>query len=252
MTTAAPELTVRRRGDGFGRVVLLVVGIFAALIGLGLVAGGGVVVWVDQVTRGDDGYVATGPEHFQTRSYALATEELDVHLDGPDRLLAEDVLGDVRLTATSTDPDVGVFIGIARTALAERYLGSIAHDQVTSVDLDPFEPTYAAHDGGAPGAAPASERFWSASASGRGTRTVVWTPEEGDWTVVAMNADGSPGVAVDVEAGAELPVLPWVAGFLLVGGAFVLVTGGFLVYLGARRAPVERGGVAAGTPTPAA
>jgi hypothetical protein len=58
---------------------------------------------------------------------------------------------------------------------------------------------------------------------------------EGDWSVVLMNADGSRGVAADVDLGAKLAWLLWVAIGVLIGG--VLVTGGSaaLVVLAARR-----------------
>ena len=41
------------------------------------------------------------------------------------------------------------------------------------------------------------------AASGPGTQTVRWEPESGSWAVVVMNADGSPGVDVDVQLGAR-------------------------------------------------
>jgi hypothetical protein len=45
-----------------------------------------------------------------------------------------------------------------------------------------------------------------------------------------MNADGAAGVAVDGDASAELPILPWVAvGLLVVGAASGLIGGWLLV-----------------------
>ena len=57
-----------------------------------------------------------------------------------------------------------------------------------------------------------------------GTQTVTWKVREGDWSVVLMNADGSRGVIAEVDLGAKLSFLLWVAIGLLMGG--VLVTGG--------------------------
>lgn len=58
-----------------------------------------------------------------------------------------------------------------------------------------------------------------------------WTVHSGDWTVVVMNPDGSPGVAVRADVGVTSPVLPSLAiGLLvadltagLIGAAFVVV-----------------------------
>ena len=50
--------------------------------------------------------------------------------------------------------------------------------------------------------------------------------QEGDWSIVFMNADAASGVAVDGDASAELPILPWVAvGLLLVGAASGFIGG---------------------------
>ena len=76
--------------------------------------------------------------------------------DGPGTLLDEDLYGHLRL---KVDPhgDRPVFVGIARTADVERYLGATAHSVLTDVNLDPFEADYRTHDGGRPPAAPADQ-----------------------------------------------------------------------------------------------
>jgi hypothetical protein len=57
-----------------------------------------------------------------------------------------------------------------------------------------------------------------AQASGARTASVVWSPRDGDWTVIVMNADRSAGVSVRTEAGASLPALGWLAIEFLAGG----------------------------------
>jgi len=58
----------------------------------------------------------------------------------------------------------------------------------------------------------------------------LWTPRSGDWSIVFMNADVGAGVAVHGDAGAKLPILPWVAlGLLLTAGAAGVISGLVLV-----------------------
>ena len=105
-----------------------------------------------------------------------------------------------------------------------KYLGPVTHANVEDLDFDPFRVTYLLGHGGAPQGPPTEQPFWAASASGVGTQTLTWKVREGDWSVVLMNADGSRGVAADIDVGAKLSFLLWVAIGLLLGGA--LVTGG--------------------------
>ena len=86
-------------------------------------------------------------------------------------------------------------------------------------------------------AIPAAGGGWAASASGPGTQTARWEPESGQWAVVVMNADGSPGVNVALQVGARAPWLGTVA-FALLGGGLVLGLGAAaLLVLGLGRPP---------------
>jgi hypothetical protein len=58
----------------------------------------------------------------------------------------------------------------------------------------------------------------------------------GDWTVIAMNADGSRPVAMTVNLAATLPALPWIAAGLLISGVIFLIGGVLLIVVPLRRA----------------
>jgi hypothetical protein len=128
-----------------------------------------------------------------------------------------------------------VFIGIGRTRDVERYFADVENAQITEFDTDPFSVNYRRRAGTAEPALPASQDFWLIQASGAGTQAISWPVEEGKWSVVAMNADGSRGVSVDSRLGARISSLRSFAIGLLAAGALLLVVGGGLMYLGIRR-----------------
>ena len=72
--------------------------------------------------------------------------------------------------------------------------------------------------------------------AGPGTQTLTWAVRSGDWMVVAMNADGSRPVNMQVNVAATLPALPWIATGLLIGGIIFLVGGILLIVIPVRRA----------------
>ena len=53
--------------------------------------------------------------------------------------------------------------------------------------------------------------------------------------VVAMNADGSRPVSLEVNLAATLPALPWIAAGLLAGGIVFLIGGVLLIVIPVRR-----------------
>jgi hypothetical protein len=97
-----------------------------------------------------------------------------------------------------------------------------------------FEDKVQAVNGGPAASAPETQHFWVASTKGPGAQTLTWDAADGSWTVVVMNADGGPGIAVGEDLGATLPALPWVGvGVLAAGGVFLV--GGALLIAGAIR-----------------
>ena len=230
-----------------GRIVLIVLGSIGVLVGLALLVGGGWLLWADRTQR-DDGYLATPTERFATPTYALTRTRLEVDTHGEGWVLNDNWLGKIRIRGNSVGSKT-LFMGIGPQAEVSRYLGDVAHANVQDIDFDPFRATYLPVSGGSPDAPPTEQSFWAASASGVGTQTLTWKVRDGDWSVVVMNADASRGVAADIDLGAKLSYLLWVAIGLLIGG--VLVTGGSaaLIVLAARRP--SRGPPAEGrTPAP--
>jgi hypothetical protein len=231
MTSATPALPQQSsRGFGTGRVLLLVFGAIAILVALALFAGGGAAVW-GLSQRDGSGYITSGTHRLATSSYALTTDSFDVGVDAPNWVF-DDHFAKVRIEASSSRP---VFLGVGRTNAVEGYLAGVPHDQIADFDVDPFTVDYQHQAGNARPASPTAQTFWRVRATGPGTQTISWPLEKGNWSVVAMNADGSSNVAVDVRVGARLPFLRWVAIGFLAGGGVVLLIGASLIYLGARR-----------------
>jgi hypothetical protein len=221
-----------------GKALLLIFGTIVTLIALAMLALGGLGLWAQTTQRDEDGFFTTSDERFQTPSYAIASQKVDVFTDEdlPDWIDAG-ALGTVRIEATGVNPDQAIFVGIGDARSVADYLGGLPYAEVVHVDYHPFDVRYRIREvGGAvsPPAPPADQTFWAASAEGSGTQTVLWKVEEGSYSVVVMNADATRGVAVDAAVGAKVGwLLPLTIG-LLVGGALVLCGGVAMLVFGAR------------------
>jgi hypothetical protein len=219
----------RRSG---GRIASIIAGAIAGLLAIGFIAAGALLLWGDS-KKDDQGYLSTGKDRYAASTYALASDNLDVDLDGAGAIVNRDDLGNVRLKVESSAGNP-VFVGIARTSDVSNYLRGTSYTSVTDVNYSPFHASYRDHGGDRRPALPADQGFWAASAHGSGTQTVAWDLEDGDWSIVVMNADGSRGVDTDISAGASAPFLGTL-GWISLGGALVLlIIAGTLVYLGVR------------------
>lgn len=228
---AAPPVVAREPSPPLGakRVLLLVFGSLTVIIALALLAGGGAALWA-LGERDSSGYFTSGSHELSRGSHAIVSESLDVDADLPGWF--GDRFATARIEATSAKP---VFIGIAPASDVERYLAGTQHDQITDLDTDPFSVSYRRLNGSAQPEPPGSRDFWRVQSSGPGTQTITWPLEKGEWSVVAMNADGSRAVAVEARFGGRVSSLVWVGIAFLAAGGLVLIGGAALIYLGARR-----------------
>jgi hypothetical protein len=208
-----------------GRVIALVAGSVLLLGSLGIGLAGGALAVADHGLRDEGGYLMSGTTELTTPTYAITSTSVTVHSDAPPALMPDRLLGDVKVTADGAT--VPVFVGIARTADVERYLGDVEHATLTDLA---DEPAYETSGSGAPSVPPTGADIWAVQSSGTGTQEIVWPVRNGHWTVVVMNADGSRGVTADVAAGATVPALDWlvptlliVAGLGMIGAIVLLV-----------------------------
>lgn len=210
-----------------GRIAAVAIGVLLVLLSLGLVGAGGTALWADRTQR-EGGYVTTDVHEFSTSGSALATVSTELGSAGTGWLYAPGLLHKVRIRVTPVNSDSPLFVGIGRSTDVDRYLAGVNHTVITEFWRNETE----AIGGGAPQSSPASQDFWVASDKGPGARTVVWDPADGSWTVVVMNADGKPGIAVGADLGARMPAVLWIAVGVLAAGA-VFMAGGALLIAGA-------------------
>ena len=118
-----------------------------------------------------------------------------------------------------------IFVGVGSTADVADYLDGVQQAEVVDITTtdDGADATYLVTGQDPPSVPPTEVDTWVAQATGSGTVSVDWPVEEGDWTIVVMNADGSAGVTADVAVGASLPWLGWAAVALLVGAGIGLL-----------------------------
>ncbi|MDO9173701.1 MAG: DUF4389 domain-containing protein, partial [Actinomycetota bacterium] len=230
------------------RVILLILGSLVALVGFGLLGAGASVGWATATQRDDAGFFTTSSERFESDSFAITSDSIDLGDPGPDDWWADRELATVRIVADSTGSD-DLFVGIGSKRDVEAFLDDVPHDEVTDVDFRPFSADYRREhaNGNATPASPSDQTFWVAQTSGAGNQTVTWDLEPGNWAIVVMNADGTAHVTADIELGGRLDYLAQLAIALGLGGVVMLAIGAGMIVGGVvrPRSDADHEGVAA-------
>ncbi|HEV2256482.1 MAG TPA: hypothetical protein VGS06_25335 [Streptosporangiaceae bacterium] len=209
-----------RKGWTTGRLGSLVAGSILVLLSAVLLAGAGVLTWADQEQRG--GYLTTGTATYSTGGYALASDPVNLH--GRWGWLGS-FAGEVKIRVTATRPGTPVFVAIGPADAVSRYLSGVSYTSVTALG----DHGVTQHPGSLVPASPSAALDWAAQVHGAGPQTLRWAAHSGDWMVVVMNADGSPGVTIRTDMGVTSPVLPSLAAELLAAGLLALLAGAVLV-----------------------
>ncbi|HZB48265.1 MAG TPA: hypothetical protein VE547_04165, partial [Mycobacteriales bacterium] len=210
------------------KVLLIVFGAVAALLGLGLGIGGGALLAV----AGGDRYLESGEESLATPTYALVSEASI--LDNGSGSDADGFSVTLRVTARSDD-GAAVFVGVAPSAEVERYLAGVPYDELRNLEFSPFRYETDRHQGEQAPGPPTDGPRWTGQAVGTGDQTLEFDTRAGtDHQVVVMNADGSEGVAVTASFGLRVPFLSAVGTGLLIAGVVFLLLGLALLVWGLR------------------
>ncbi|MEO3783651.1 DUF4389 domain-containing protein [Actinocorallia sp. B10E7] len=233
---AKPPAAKRPARWSAGPVFLMAAGALAAALALGTLAAAVAITAVDR-SRGSDGYLSTDLERASGAGYALVSEEAEIRGEGVEFL--RDFLGTVRITARDGKP---LFVGIGPRAEVERYLSGVPYERITHTVFSRGDERDLVQEG-EPGATapprPELQPFWAAKTAGPGTQQLTWDVREGEWTVVVMNADASPGITADLRLGATLPGISGIATGLYVATVVLLGLGAILIVLSIRLARPE-------------
>lgn len=202
-----------------GKLIMAILGALLALFAVGLLAGGVGLTWAYGTQRDAGGFFTSSSIELTSDQYALTSTNIDLG-SRPGDWFPSGQLATVRVTAKGQEP---VFVGIGPSDAVNDYLDGVGYTEVTTIGARGNRVSYRATEGGAPPSAPGAESFWAVSAQGDGPQTITWDLERGQWVVVIMNADTSPGVSVRTSAGAKTDLLVPIAVGMLVGA---LVLGG--------------------------
>ena len=217
-----------------GPVLSVVAGSLVALLSLGLLAGGTAVLVADGAGRDADGYVSWGSELVTSQGYAVVVDDVLITTPGDPGLPAR-LVGDVRVTVSSLDAATPVFVGIGPDRAVDSYLDGVAYTVPGDGNRSAREVS-----GSAPVTPPAQLGVWAAQATGSGPQDLTWTPRDGRWAAVVMNADGTRPVAADVRIAATLPWLGGLGVALLAGGLIAAAVAAVVIGLAVRVASRDR------------
>jgi hypothetical protein len=225
----------RRPGSsiGAGKIVLIVLGAVSLLFGLALAAAGGVVLFAQSAFRDAQGFFVSGSHPFTSTGYAVTSQRLDLGVNPERGAFQIGGIFTLRLRVVGEGANE-IFVGVGPSPDVDTYLARSAHDQVTDVQLDPYQATYRTLSGDTPPGPPSAQPFWAVKEAGTTEQTLIWQPRSGRWTVVIMNADGSRPVNAQMSVGVRVRFLTWIAIGLLIAALVAFIAGGLMLYFGVR------------------
>lgn len=216
-----------------GKIFLIIVSVFILLIGLGLIVGGGALLWSNTFLRDAEGYYTTRTIDIERNSYGITTYPAHIEF-GPVWFFDWSNLVEVKLTARNNKVKK-TFIGIAEEKDLLDYFSGVEYDEIEELHVNrPFGTpriSYREFPGNAPPEPPTEKDIWTTSTVGSGTQELRWGLEEGRYSLALMNHDGSRGIDVDGKIGVKVPMIKGIGIGLVVGGLVLILFAFLLVYL---------------------
>ena len=211
-----------------GRITLLILGAFLALVAVALLIGGGGSLLFASTHRGADGFVSSPDYELTADGYAITLGAADLPTSPDDWV---PWTGRIRSRVTVTGTAGDVFVGVGPSADVAAYLDGVAHAQIVDVEAFSDDVEMRVYPGEGTPSAPAEQSFWVATADGSGAQTLNWRPSPGSWTLVLMNTDGSPVISM-VASGGVASGLIWAIGLgILLAGVLLMVVAGALIII---------------------
>ena len=207
------------------RAFLVILGALVALLGAGCAASGfGTYRAVDA-----DGYISSDAGHVETATGAFVVRTSEVEDRSDDDGFRE---GRVRIRVGAEREDGGaVFIGIGRSDEVDEFLRGTSFELIEAVEFNPLRLEGLIRPGTGMSVSPVGRSTWVSSTAGTGRQELDWPVARGEHTLVVMNAEGSPGVALQADMGVKFPYLRGFGIGLMVFGVVLLIAGACLVIL---------------------
>jgi hypothetical protein len=246
----AKEILYTKPGGGgwdAGKVLVVLFGGFLILVGVPILIGGTALMGITQSLDDGYGYIGVSGVDLETDTQAIVFKPMHIdemvidEIDGPMVKYWRPKPGDFIDLKFTLDSNNGkdVFIGIAEESIAGPVFAGKTYYAIIDVDMDgPNDShpdiTYRRYSGDPIEGSPADLGIWTATAYGD-ELTLEWEPQEGDYWIVIMNLDGSPGVDVDAGLGVKALFLNIIGRGLLFGGLVCAGIGVVIIYVAAVR-----------------
>ncbi len=219
-----------------GRIVLLVFGTLFILASHVAVAAGGGVIWASQYHKDSEGFHVTNPMEIRSVTHAVISDTIEIDRGASEAL---DWLGmdRIKVVAENEDPGQPVFLGIAYARDADAYLSGVEHEEITRLEVFNSSFDLKRRPGSTPPEAPGEQDFWLEESEGTGAQEIVLDLEEGEYTIVAMNADASEGIDMEAVFGIKSSGIIVIIGVVFLVIAVVLLVGGIIMVVFGARSP---------------